>query len=95
MPPGPLSQTPVRDLDLRGQLTSNAFVHLTLFFVVASFWANFVVGTIDVQLGDSKLLLTDYQIRLYGRYFSIVMTSGALAIPVVGCVRALFIASRD
>jgi hypothetical protein len=23
---------------------------------VASFWANFIVGTIDVQLGDSKLL---------------------------------------
>ena len=46
---------------LSGQLRSNTYLHLTLFFIVTSFWANFIVGTIDVQLGDSKLLLTAYE----------------------------------
>ena len=77
---------PVRDLDMYGQLTSNTFVHLCAFFVVTSFWANFFIGTLDLQLGDSKLLLSAYEQRRFGRYFSIVMTASALAIPVVGHV---------
>ena len=79
-------KVPVKELDLQGQLTSNTFIHLSIFFVITSFWANFMVGTIDIQLGDSKLLLTEYDQRLYGRYFSLIITSGALAIPLVGYV---------
>jgi len=81
-------KTPVRQLDLYGQIASNTFVHLCFFFVVTSFWANFYVGTLDLQLGDSKLLLSAYEQRLFGRYLSIAMTAGALAIPAVGCVMA-------
>ena len=76
-----IPKTPVKDLDLRGQLTSNTFIYLTVFFVVMSFWANFMVGTLHMQLGDSKLLpLTADEQHLYGRYFSLMMTTGALTL---------------
>lgn len=41
-------------------------------------------GTIDIQLGDSTLMLTPYDQRLYGRYFTLIMTLGVFAIPLVG-----------
>lgn len=42
------------------------------------------VGTIDIQLGDSTLLLSPYEQRQYGRYFTLIMTLGVFMIPFVG-----------
>lgn len=42
------------------------------------------LGTIDIQLGDSTLLLSAYEQRSYGRYFTMIMTLGVFAIPMVG-----------
>ena len=40
----PLTRTPLRDAALMEQITSNTFIQLTVFFVVSSFWANFIIG---------------------------------------------------
>lgn len=32
------------------QLRSSAFLRVTILMVVASFWANFYIGTIDIQV---------------------------------------------
>jgi hypothetical protein len=79
-----MPRTPLKEQGLKEQLTSNTFIHVTIFFVVTSFWANFIVGTIDVQLGDSMLLLSEVDLQLYGRLFAVIMACGAFAIPVVG-----------
>lgn len=40
----PLTHPPLKDVTLREQIVSNTFIQLTLFFVVSSFWANFIIG---------------------------------------------------
>lgn len=40
----PLTRTPLRDATLMEQITSNTFIQLTIFFVISSFWANFIIG---------------------------------------------------
>lgn len=39
-----LTRSPLRDAALMEQITSNTFIQLTFFFVVSSFWANFIIG---------------------------------------------------
>jgi hypothetical protein len=41
-------------------------------------------GTLDIQLGDSALVLTAYEQKMYGRLLTVIMAAGCLAIPVVG-----------
>jgi hypothetical protein len=79
-----LSHPPVKELSLKEQITSNTFKNLTIFFVISTFWANFIIGTIDIQLGDSALMLTSYEQKMYGRYFTLCMTLGIVAIPFIG-----------
>ena len=40
----PLSHPLLKDMTLREQITSNTFMQLTAFFVISSFWANFIIG---------------------------------------------------
>jgi hypothetical protein len=79
-----LSHPPVKELSLKEQIMSNTFKNLTIFFVISSFWANFIIGTIDIQLGDSALMLSSYEQKMYGRYFTLCMTLGIIAIPFIG-----------
>lgn len=70
------------------QVTSPEFVQLTCLFVVTSFWANFYIGTFDLQLADSELLDVQGQ-HEYARLFTLIMTCGAVAIPAVGALMDL------
>lgn len=67
-------------------MTSPQFVSLVLLFMVATFWANFYVGSFDIQLGDSQLLPSEEEQQAYSRLFTIVMTAGVVVIPVIGAL---------
>mmetsp|Transcript_2839 Transcript_2839/g.6562 ORF Transcript_2839/g.6562 Transcript_2839/m.6562 type:complete len:518 (+) Transcript_2839:93-1646(+) len=73
----------LHDASLSEQMRSPEFIHLTLFFLVNSFWANFYIGTFDMQLGDEQML-TPLQQRDFARIFTLVITLGVLVIPPVG-----------
>ncbi|GMH49390.1 hypothetical protein TrRE_jg7278 [Triparma retinervis] len=73
----------IKDQPFSRQVTSGAFFRITLFFVVCSFWANFFIGTIGLQLGDSNQLDLPEQRRLT-RLFSIISSLGVLGMPFVG-----------
>ena len=57
-------------------MMSSEFFFLTLFFLIGSFWANFYIGTFDMQLGD-KHNLTGEQRHEFAEYFTLVITLGA------------------
>ena len=40
----PLSHPLLKDMTLKEQIASNTFMQLTAFFVISSFWANFIIG---------------------------------------------------
>jgi MFS family permease len=67
------------------QIASPEFIWLTVFFLVNSFWANFYIGTFDMQLGD-KHSLTAEQRHAFAQTFTLVITLGVLAIPPVGAL---------
>lgn len=67
------------------QIMSREFILLTLFFLVNSFWANFYIGTFDMQLGD-KHNLTGDQRHTFAEYFTLVITLGVVSIPPVGAM---------
>jgi MFS family permease len=67
------------------QIASPEFIWLTVFFLVNSFWANFYIGTFDMQLGD-KHSLTAQQRHAFAQTFTLVITLGVLAIPPVGAL---------
>jgi hypothetical protein len=70
---------------LSNQMKSVEFISLSIYFVVCSFWANFYLGTIDMQLGD--ILLLDFLERdNFGRKCTIIMALGAIIIPFVGLI---------
>jgi len=60
-------------------MMSSEFIFLTLFFLVNSFWANFYIGTFDMQLGD-KHNLTGEQRHEFAQYFTLFITLGKLAL---------------
>ncbi|GMI41422.1 hypothetical protein TrCOL_g11256 [Triparma columacea] len=73
----------VKDQPFANQVKSGPFFRITLFFVVCSFWANFFIGTIGLQLGDSNNIDLPEQRRLT-RLFSIISSLGVLGMPFVG-----------
>eukprot|EP00520_Triparma_pacifica_P012464 CAMPEP_0118658872 /NCGR_PEP_ID=MMETSP0785-20121206/14800_1 /TAXON_ID=91992 /ORGANISM="Bolidomonas pacifica, Strain CCMP 1866" /LENGTH=389 /DNA_ID=CAMNT_0006551919 /DNA_START=729 /DNA_END=1898 /DNA_ORIENTATION=+ len=73
----------VKDQPFSMQVRSGAFFRITLFFVICSFWANFFIGTIGLQLGDSNQLDLPEQRRLT-RLFSIISSLGVVSMPLVG-----------
>lgn len=64
---------------------SPEFIWLTFFFLVNTFWANFYIGTFDMQLGD-KHSLTPEERHDFAEAFTLVITLGVLAIPPVGAL---------
>lgn len=76
---------PLKDRNMTQQIRSSTYIFLCVFFVVNSFWANFYVGTIDLQLGDSHLYSSAEQ-KAYGSIFTAIMTFGFIAIPIVGAL---------
>ena len=42
----------LKDQPLAAQLTSRAFFTATMLLTIASFWANFYIGAVDLQLQD-------------------------------------------
>lgn len=65
------------------QFRSAAFMRVTTFIVVGSFWANFYIGTIDIQLADLNFL-SEREQSLMVRLFTAITTAGVLGIPLVG-----------
>lgn len=72
-------------MQCKKQIFSSEFMLLTLFFLVNSFWANFYIGTFDMQLGD-KHSLTGEQRHAFAEYFTLVITLGVVSIPPVGAM---------
>lgn len=56
---------------------------MTAFLVVASFWANFYIGTIDLQLRDEDYLSVFKQ-QQSARQFTLFTMLGVTGIPVAG-----------
>jgi MFS family permease len=75
----------VKESSMYEQLTSPTYIWITIFFLINSFWANFYIGVIDLQLGDSQLYTSEEQ-KEFGRLFTAIMTCGFIAIPIVGAV---------
>lgn len=75
----------LKDKTLKEQLLSSTYINLCILFTASSFWANFYIGTIDLQLGDSHIFSLDEQ-KLYGRIFTAIMTFGFIGIPIVGAM---------
>ena len=73
----------LKERNMKDQLMSFEYVWITLYFVINSYWTNFYVGTIDLQLGDSTLYTSTEQ-RNLGRLFTIVISCGIFAIPIIG-----------
>jgi len=68
---------------LATQLMSEEFVSATLLLTVASFWANFYIGAVDLQLADESFLSPEEQAAAM-RSFTIITVLGVLGIPFVG-----------
>jgi MFS family permease len=73
----------IKEASFWEQLSSPPFMRVTTFIVVASFWANFYIGTIDIQLADAHTLSAAKQ-NFMVRVFTAVTTAGVLGIPIVG-----------
>jgi len=65
----------LKEASFNEQTTSPEFLYLTFFFLVNSFWANFYLGTFDMQLGD-KHNLSGEQRHVFAEYFTLVITLG-------------------
>lgn len=72
-----------RSLTLSEKLTSSAFRRLAVFFVLATLWVNFYIGTVDISLGDSAILPYKEQ-HDYAVIFSLFLAGGCLVVPLVG-----------
>ena len=68
---------------LRVQILSRPFFTATMLLTVASFWANFYIGAVDLQLQD-EAFMDAHQQGVYMRAFTIVTVLGVLGIPFVG-----------
>jgi len=79
----PAAAVNIKEASFWEQLRSAPFVRVTVFIVVASFWANFYIGSIDIQLADGHLLSSEKQ-NFMVRLFTAVTTAGVLGIPIVG-----------
>ncbi len=73
----------IKEASFWEQLCSAPFLRVTAFIVVGSFWANFYIGTIDMQLADAHTLSAAKQSFMV-RVFTAVTTAGVLGIPIVG-----------
>lgn len=80
---GSWEEEDIKEASFWAQLRSAPFLRVTIFIVVASFWANFYIGTIDVQLADNHMLTPAKQ-NFMVRLFTAITTAGVLGIPVVG-----------
>lgn len=57
-----LSHPSLKEVSFKNQIFSNTFIQLTIFFVISSFWANFIIGNNTLHLPQCvhySLLFTD------------------------------------
>lgn len=57
-----LSHPSLKEVSFKNQIFSNTFIQLTVFFVISSFWANFIIGNNTLHLlqyAHYSLLFTD------------------------------------
>lgn len=76
-------QKDLKDMTLKEQIMSSTYIYVCIFFVVTSFWCNFFIGTIDLQLGDMQVFGST-ELKMYGNIFTLVMSLGIFGIPVIG-----------
>jgi MFS family permease len=67
------------------QILSAEFLWLTFFFLVNTFWANFYIGTFDMQLGDKHSLTPELR-HEFAQWFTMSITMGVLTIPPIGAL---------
>jgi len=75
----------LKELSLKGQILSSTYMYVCMFFVITSFWCNFFIGTIDLQLGDMQIF-NSQAMKDYGNIFTLVMSLGIFGIPVIGAL---------
>jgi len=78
-----------KDKELLVQLKSMQFVCATSLLTISSFWANFYIGAVDLQL-SSEHYMSKHDQAACMRWFTIITTAGVLGVPVVGsCIDKL------
>ena len=70
----PLSHPPLKDMTLKEQITSNTFMQLTAFFVISSFWANFIIGMDYFYFTSALENLIDPFCKFILSFYSICLT---------------------
>ena len=75
----------LKELNLKDQILSSTYIYVCMFFVITSFWCNFFIGTIDLQLGDMQVF-NNQALKMYGNIFTLVMSLGIFGIPVIGAL---------
>jgi MFS family permease len=75
----------IKDETLWNQVKSPSFIQLSVFFIITTFWANFYIGTMDLQLGDSYSMKEDER-SAYGGMFTFIMGMSVLVIPIAGAI---------
>ena len=71
------------------QVCSIEFIELAVFFIISTYWTNFFLGTLDMQLGD-VMGLNYAQRDEVGRLCTLAMTLGAVIIPLIGFIMDFF-----
>jgi len=81
--PAAMLKMSIKDQPFLKQLKSGSYWRLTLFFTVCSYHANFFIGTVGLQLGDSNEFSVETQ-HTFTRMFSFISSLGFVAMPAVG-----------
>jgi MFS family permease len=97
-PPPPISVLPAppcldiirpKNKAIMVQLGSMQFFCATSLLSISSFWANFYIGAVDLQLSAEDYMSPHDQAACM-RWFTIITTAGVLGVPVVGsCIDKL------
>jgi hypothetical protein len=72
-----------KDAPLMVQLKSMQFLCATSLLTISSFWANFYIGAVDLQLAAEDYMSVHNQGTCM-RWFTIITTAGVLSVPFVG-----------
>jgi MFS family permease len=78
-----MSPIPLKAAPLATQLCSGSFWRVTVLLMVGSYWANFYIGALPMELGD-EAYIPESMHPFYLSVFTLISTAGVIGIPVVG-----------
>jgi MFS family permease len=76
-------QMDLKDMSFKEQLSSGAYIRLSIFFLVTSWWANFYIATVTTELGDQQLFDLEKQHEL-ARLLSFIDAGAIVCAPLSG-----------